>query len=84
MSKKQFKVKEEKYPPNVLINKKYLERIDEDIERCYPLLRRSDFLNNLLQSYYNGVAGWKKIDKKMSIEKKDKETPDKKLRQSFK
>lgn len=71
---KQFKIKDELYPPNVLIDPEYLKLIDEDIERCFPLLRRSDFLNSLLKSYYDGTAGWKKIDEKMGNRDDTKET----------
>lgn len=78
--KKNFKIKPDKRPPNVYIDQKYLDRIEEDIERCYPMLRRSDFINNILKSYYENTAGWAKIDETMSKEtKKDKEP-----RQSFK
>lgn len=78
---KVFKIKPELYPPNVLIDPEYLKLIENDIERCYPLLRRSDFLNSLLKSYYDGTAGWKKIDEKMNNNNDDS---NKKLRQSFK
>ena len=71
--KNKNKLKKELHPPNVYISPEYLARVDEDILRCYPLLRRSTFLENLLKSYYEGTAGWSKIDKVMSKEEKDKE-----------
>lgn len=64
--------KPEVQPFNCFVPAKQLKQIDEDIKRCYPLLRRSDFISNLIKSYYSGTAGWASIDK-LSDDKEDKE-----------
>lgn len=55
-----FKIKPEVHANNVYIDPKYLALVEEDIEAFFPLLRRSDFISNLLKSYFAGCAGWKK------------------------
>lgn len=59
-TKSKFKIKPEVHANNIYIDPKYLKLVEEDIEAFYPLLRRSDFISNLLKSYFSGCAGWRK------------------------
>jgi len=59
-TKSKFKIKPEAHANNIYIDPKYLKLVEEDIEAFFPLLRRSDFISNLLKSYFSGCAGWRK------------------------
>jgi len=81
-NKNKFKIKPEAHANNIYIDPKYLKLVEEDIEAFFPLLRRSDFVNNLLKSYFGGNAGWQKR-KELINEDREKDST-KGRRKSFK
>ncbi|MEM8720993.1 MAG: hypothetical protein AAGE84_17130 [Cyanobacteria bacterium P01_G01_bin.39] len=58
-------MREEKTAPNISINKINFDLLEQQQE-LYPLLTRGELVNNILDCYFKGTAGWIKQKNSLS------------------